>query len=516
MGRHFMGDVHSSAEKRIDKRADSRGRIRSGAGRGVAAALLSAALAALFVFRPAAGTVTARAAFTKAEAPAVEARGEGAYESAAGAPAAADAEGTVAADKAAKKKKSEKAAETVAEEPALRVHLAGAPGDPDPARVMDADTASLLGLISEGLTALDRDGNVVPGCAESWKTSKDGLKWTFKLRKKLRWSDGESMDAGDFAAMFRMIADPSSEALYGQDLTGSIAGYEEVLNGDVKALEISAPDDRTLVVKLTAPDPGFAKICAAWALLPVREQIERGKKAGTAEDWEKVTGNGPYRIVSFKEGRQIILERNPYYNNKDRINTGRNTDGKNAGRKYSDGGVEPYERVQWNLTGDVHQEYSDFLNGRFDVISEIPGEEKPGLETEQEKGLLGAFFSAEPKEDGILAEERIVPDVIGITFNCGQKALADSDVRRALAMTIDRDYIASELLEDIYVPAGNVEFPEAEYPLADYDDGTATEAIRLLEKAKKARKEKKKKQLLPTLTCLADKNGPSLFVSLNV
>ncbi|MDO5134393.1 MAG: ABC transporter substrate-binding protein, partial [Eubacteriales bacterium] len=190
------------------------------------------------------------------------------------------------------------AAETAAEEPPVNsadiayVHLAGEPGNPDPFRVMDTDTASMLGLISEGLTAIDENGDIIPGCAKRWSVSEDGLEWKFRLRRDLCWSDGDSLEAEDFAELFRKIADPSSEVLYGQDLVRNIAGYEEVLNGDSDALDVHAEGKRTLIVRLSAPDPAFARVCASRTLLPIREQIRNEHDPAVTEAAEQASGGG--------------------------------------------------------------------------------------------------------------------------------------------------------------------------------------------------------------------------------
>ena len=311
---------------------------------------------------------TAPAAETAETAPAAESASEeetaaaaetaSAGETASTEAAAADDPSIAAVISAAEQELSEDSAPKT-ENGIVRVHLAGEPGDPVPSETMDTDTASLLKLISEGLAVLDENGNPVPGCAQEWKVSDDGLKWVFRLRKDLCWADGKPMDAKDFEKMFRRIADPATEALYGHDLMKNIAGYEDVLNGDPKALQAYAKDDRTFVVKLTTPDPSFARICASWALLPVREQIE---KDSPELSWGNVTGNGPYLIASENleeaDGRAgtnqkgYVLKKNPYYNNEQ----------------------EPFEEVHWIVDGDVNQEYSDLLNGNFDAVSTLPQE----------------------------------------------------------------------------------------------------------------------------------------------
>ena len=448
--------------------------------------------------------------------------------------AAADDPSIAAVISAAEQELSEDSAPKT-EDGIVRVHLAGEPGDPVPSETMDTDTASLLKLISEGLAVLDENGNPVPGCAQEWKVSDDGLKWVFRLRKDLCWADGKPMDAKDFEKMFRRIADPATEALYGHDLMKNIAGYEDVLNGDPKALQAYAKDDRTFVVKLTTPDPSFARICASWALLPVREQIE---KDSPELSWGNVTGNGPYLIASENleeaDGRAgtnqkgYVLKKNPYYNNEQ----------------------EPFEEVHWIVDGDVNQEYSDLLNGKFDAVSTLPQEADDSTAQETATAENGATAQeTAAAQDGATAQEtaaaqkgataqetaavqndsaardtttvsdsRTTPDTIGILFNCEQEALQDSRVRRALSMALDREYIASEVLGGVYEPSSDQDF----YGnlLGNGESGESVEQDSGLEKdqlkeAKKLLKEAgyEDGKKFPVLVCLADENGSAVRIA---
>ena len=430
--------------------------------------------------------------------------------------AAADDPSIAAVISAAEQELSEDSAPKT-EDGIVRVHLAGEPGDPVPSETMDTDTASLLKLISEGLAVLDENGNPVPGCAQEWKVSDDGLKWVFRLRKDLCWADGKPMDAKDFEKMFRRIADPATEALYGHDLMKNIAGYEDVLNGDPKALQAYAKDDRTFVVKLTTPDPSFARICASWALLPVREQIE---KDSPELSWGNVTGNGPYLIASENleeaDGRAgtnqkgYVLKKNPYYNNEQ----------------------EPFEEVHWIVDGDVNQEYSDLLNGNFDAVSTLPQEAdgSAAQDTAAAQETTAAQDGATAQETAAVqndsaardtttvSDSRTTPDTIGILFNCEQEALQDSRVRRALSMALDREYIASEVLGGVYEPSSDQDF----YGnlLGNGESGESVEQDSGLEKdqleeAKKLLKEAGYEggKKFPVLVCLADENGSAVRIA---
>lgn len=372
------------------------------------------------------------------------------------------------------------------------VHLAEAPEDPVPAKVMDTDTASLLKLVSEGLTVLDENNNPAPGCAESWDVSEDGLQWTFHLRDDLKWSDGFSMKASDFVLLFRKTADTATEALYGPELTQNIAGYEDVLDGDVSALQVSAPDDHTFVVNLTTPDPDFAKACASWSLLPVREQIREDFDDEIPADWNYTTGNGPYYIDAVTWGEEYILRKNPYYkDDKDAESAdendenGENDDGAGAGDLSSENSDTAFDTVHWIVSGDINEEYSDFLNGDIDAISAIPEEEERLLETEN------------------MIHRKNLPDTMGICFNCRHQVLSDSRVRRALSLAVDRTFIAETILQDVYQP----EAGDGKSEDGDLKEHTH-EAKELLEEAGY-----KDGEGIPELTCIAEENGGALLTA---
>ena len=402
--------------------------------------------------------------------------------------------------------KPEQTAETEQpeEKESVSVHLAGEPGDPVPGKVMDTDTASLLKQVSEGLVTLDESGEPVPGSAEKWKVSKDGLRWEFTLRDDLRWADGEEMDASDFEALFRKVADPTSEALYGSDLTGNIAGYEDVLKGDNEALAVSTKGDDKLVVELSEPDPDFARKCASWALLPIREQVREDSSDHVTADWEKITGNGPYVIASTDPGREYVLQKNPYYhgstdaeNQENREDTEKaqeasaDESSESADTETASAGAsaqEPFEEVRWKTSGDANEEYSDFLNGEIEAVAEIPEGETPEY------------------------QERVVADTLGILFNCRSEALEDPLVRSAMAAAIDRDFISSEILSDAYVPAdvSNMTAFSTSEPAKEENAkaGDMEDAQKLLKEA--GREDGKG---MPTLTCIADENGGAKAVA---
>jgi peptide/nickel transport system substrate-binding protein/oligopeptide transport system substrate-binding protein len=68
----------------------------------------------------------------------------------------------------------------------------------DPALNSAVDGGNMLLFTFDCLLNVDKDNKIIPGAAEKYETSKDGLKWTFYLRKDLKWSDGSPLTAKDF------------------------------------------------------------------------------------------------------------------------------------------------------------------------------------------------------------------------------------------------------------------------------------------------------------------------------
>ena len=112
---------------------------------------------------------------------------------------------------------------------------------------------------------LDEDGTPIYGQAESHKVSGDELTYTFTLREGLKWSDGEPLTADDFVYSWNRAISDETAADYAY-MFESIEGYSE------GKLNVIAPDERTVVVKLIAVTPYFLELCAFPTFYPVREE----------------------------------------------------------------------------------------------------------------------------------------------------------------------------------------------------------------------------------------------------
>src|SRR6266850_5541124 len=146
---------------------------------------------------------------------------------------------------------------------------AAEPGTVDP-HLANANWENIIiGDMLIGLTTEDAKGEPIPGAAERWETSLDGLTWTFHLRDH-QWSDGQPVKAGDFAFAWRRILDPKTaapNAYYLYLIKNAQAFNTGKMPGT--ALGVAAPDDRRLVVTLEHPTPFLLQFLTHVTTFPV-------------------------------------------------------------------------------------------------------------------------------------------------------------------------------------------------------------------------------------------------------
>ncbi len=350
------------------------------------------------------------------------------------APAAAPA--PAAESEAAEKPAEGAEAEAPAAEGAtvLDVQVGPSPETIDPALNSAVDGANMIIHAFEGLLKFDKDNNVVPGLAESWEMSDDGLVWTFHLREGLKWSDGSPLTANDFVYSWKRVADPATAAPYGYDLLNYIVGYEEAEAGDVDALAVSAPDDNTFVVELKSPCIYFDKICAFAVLVPVQQAtIEANGDAWTIDPATYITC-GPYYMTEFTDGSQIVFQKN---------------------ENYWDAEHVTFDTIVWHLIEDSNAAYSAYQNGDLMMIKDVPTEEIPSLEGNEEffvEPIMGTYY---------------------VSFNTQRAPFDDARVREALSLAIDRDYVAGTIMQGTYSPATNFVGPG----VSDAAEGSSFEDV---------------------------------------
>jgi len=166
----------------------------------------------------------------------------------------------------------------------------------------------------EPLMAFNKDLKVVPLGAESWEVSKDGLTWTFHLRKELRWSDGEPLTAHDYVfALHRAVEQGYDFGWYWSSAAG-IKNWGKVEKGELPSEElgIKALDDYTLVITTDVPKPYLLGVLI-W-LYPVPQHAVEKYGDEYATRAETMVGSGPFKVTEWVKGGHLTFVQNPYYN----------------------------------------------------------------------------------------------------------------------------------------------------------------------------------------------------------
>lgn len=298
----------------------------------------------------------------------------------------------------------------------LSVQVGPDPETIDPALNSAVDGGNMLLHSFECLLAVDENGQLVPGQAESWETSEDGLTWTFHLRDGLKWSDGSDLTANDFVYSWKRVCDPMVAAPYADTVLSMVAGYDKAIEGDLDALQVAAQDDNTLVVTLNAPCSYFGSLAAFATLSPVQEATVTANGDAWATSAATYISNGPFYVSEWVPGSYIMMSKNPYYWNADAIKL---------------------DGIKWNLIEDSNAAYSAYQTGEVLMIKDVPTEEIPSLKDNADfhvDPMIGTYY---------------------LSMNLERDAFKDARVRKALSLAIDRDYVANTLMQGTYSPADN-------------------------------------------------------------
>jgi peptide/nickel transport system substrate-binding protein len=156
------------------------------------------------------------------------------------------------------------------------------------------------------LVGFGNDLKPVPGFAESWSPSADGLTWTFKIRPGMKWSDGQPATSEDARFTIQMALDAQKSGI-----TMGL-GYTQAYITDAGITAVAAPDPETLVVTTKYPTQRVLSMDAPILPKHVWEKV-KPKDAGDFKMTFPVVGTGPYQAVEWKAGQFARFERNPNY-----------------------------------------------------------------------------------------------------------------------------------------------------------------------------------------------------------
>ena len=290
----------------------------------------------------------------------------------------------------------------------------------------------------DGLFENDQYGNLKPSVAEDWSVSQDGLTYTYKIRKGLKWytSDGEeyaNVTAKDFVTGLKHAADTNSEAIY--LLQNSVKGLNDYLSGankDFSNVGIKAVDDYTLQYTLSQPEPYWNSKLTYSVTWPVNGDFlkSKGKDFGKSTDPTSILYNGPYLLKSFTTKSSIEFTKNENYWDKDHVYFD------NIKLTYDDGSDQ--ESLERNFTDGVYN-----LARLFPTSSNYSKVEKQYKDnifyTQPGSAVEGVGINIDRQTYGHTSKENDQQKTSTKT------ALLNKDFRQSLGFAIDRTNYAAQL-----------------------------------------------------------------------
>ncbi|WP_099222053.1 peptide ABC transporter substrate-binding protein [Listeria costaricensis] len=329
----------------------------------------------------------------------------------------------------------------------------------DSSKADDQVGLNVLNQTNEGLYALDKDGiPAIAGAAEEPKISDDKTVYTFKLREDAKWSNGDPVTANDYVFAWRRAVDPATTATYSY-LFDAIKNGSEIVAGEKKPEElgVKAVDDYTLEVTLAKPTTYINSLFAFPTFFPLNEKYVTEKGDKYAQDSDSILYNGPFVLEDWTgTNKKWTYKKNDNY-----------WDKKNVTLK----------QINVQVVQDSGTSLNLYNTGKID------------------RALLSAEYAAQNKDN---KDYTVVNDSSTFYIKFNQKRdgkatpLANENIRRALALSIDKQAYVDTVLQNGSTPANNLVPPEFTFDPGNKEDYVKESGAHLEYNKKEAQKYWKK------------------------
>jgi peptide/nickel transport system substrate-binding protein/oligopeptide transport system substrate-binding protein len=290
--------------------------------------------------------------------------------------------------------------------------LANNPSTLDPALISDTYGFTVAQQIFDGLVQYDGSLTIIPAIAQSWKGSRDGLSWTFFLRKGVKFHNGREVTADDVVFSFTRILDPKTNSKAAEVFL-KVKGARDFVEGRTRTVQgLRALDRYTVQIELAeASAPFVASLAIGYAKIVPREVVEElGPGFGS-----RPVGTGPFKFGRWKKDEEIVLEANrDYY----------------AGRPFLD-------RLEYKIFPGHQRDamLASFENGGLED-TDLPASELERVETSDKyqfvrRPILGVRFFG---------------------FQTLQGPLGNRTLRQAIIHAIDREALVRDIHKNRYRP----------------------------------------------------------------
>ncbi|MDD4292066.1 MAG: ABC transporter substrate-binding protein [Clostridia bacterium] len=315
----------------------------------------------------------------------------------------------------------------------LQVCLSSEPSTIDPALNSSVDGATTVihvfsGLVKYGLNnagLLEHQADLIEAIPEAKVDENTGVAtYEFVLKDNLKWSDGTALTAEDFVYAWERAIAPETGADYAYM-------FDPLLFDDGLHISASA-DGKTFTVECPQICPYFMDLCAFPTFMPVQKATIDTNGEAWATNAATYIGNGPYVMTSWTHGSNFVLEKNPYYH---------------------DASAITMDKIVFNLSSDDSNMLANFKSGDWDFIDSVPNAEIPTLKAEYPDefcvtGQLGTYYIIFNNNKNLLPADSGITDPVAIVK-------ANNEIRRAIALMFDRNYIVEEIGQAEQKPASS-------------------------------------------------------------
>ncbi len=311
----------------------------------------------------------------------------------------------------------------------MAVCLASEPDTLDPALNSAVDGATVTSHLFSGLAAwaqnaegkLEIDAECATELPEPVANEDGTMTYTYTLKDGLTWSDGQALTAKDFEFAWKRAASTALGADYGYMFEG-VKGYPD-------ELAVEATDEKTLIVTLNNALPYWNELLAFPAFFPVREDVVANEAWAT--DPSTYVSNGPYTMTGWDHNSKITLTKNAAYFAADTITM---------------------DEIDFYLSDDANNMLANFQNGDWQLIDDVPTSEIASLKEQYPTefvvaGQIGTYYVCWNINENILPADT---ELTGV-----EAAQAEAEIRRAVALLLDRNYIVTEIAQAGQVPASS-------------------------------------------------------------
>ncbi|MCL2140789.1 MAG: peptide ABC transporter substrate-binding protein [Dehalococcoidia bacterium] len=285
----------------------------------------------------------------------------------------------------------------------------------DPALSLDSSSHGYIVQIFSGLVRLDEKLEPVADIASDWQISSDGLVYTFNLREDVSFQNGSKVDAYTFKYSWERACSPITGSQTAETYLGDIKGVHDMLFGSALDLSgVQVIDDYRLQVTLEKPCMAFLfKLTYPTAYALDKKNVESGK-----DWWKKPNGTGPFKLYSYVEEKQLVLEHNSlYYGNKAKLN-----------------------KVIFKLLAGIP--INMYEAGEIDVAD-----------------VSIAFYDRVTDASGSFSSQLVLTPSLSLTylgFDITKAPFDDPLIRQAFSIAVDKEKIAKLMFRDVVAATGGI------------------------------------------------------------